>query len=72
MKAILQAMPTLSIQLQPDNKVHGRLMQGLLMHIASPILPKDIYEAITALKEDSGFQQALEHNNEYQLNDSAP
>jgi len=47
-------------------------MLGLPMQIASPTLPKDIYEAIAALKEDSGFQQALERNNEYQLNDSAP
>ena len=65
-------MPRLRVELHPDNEVHRKFMMELPMHIVSPTLPKEIYDAITALKEDSGFKEVLDRNNEYQLNDSAP
>ncbi|KAF8342832.1 heterotrimeric G protein alpha subunit B [Cantharellus anzutake] len=71
-KAILQAMPTLLLPLHPDNEGHREYIMGLPTSIISPTLPKEIYEAITALTKDPGFQQAIVRNNEFQLNDSAP
>ena len=68
-------MPRLHIQLRhPDNEVHRKYMMEFPSQIGSPTFPKEIYDAITALKEDSGFKEAFEPNinNEYQLDGLTP
>ncbi|KAF8333199.1 uncharacterized protein EI90DRAFT_3053337 [Cantharellus anzutake] len=65
-KAILQAIPNLSLSLHPDNKDkgHREYIMGLPMSVTSSTLPKEIYEAITGLRKDPKFQEAMVRCNE--------
>ena len=71
MKTVLQAIEDLGLSILPENIPHAELVRGLAANIKATHLPREIYQAIEALRKDPGVEKAVVRSNEYQLNDSA-
>ncbi|KAJ3477729.1 hypothetical protein NLI96_g10262 [Meripilus lineatus] len=71
MRAILEAMPHLDIQLAPQNDARKNIILSLPIQIEGDILPNDIADSIRGLWNDHGVREAVSRSREFQLNDSA-
>lgn len=71
MRAILEALPHLDIQLSPQNDARRSVVLSLPGQIEGDVLPRDISDAIRGLWKDPGIKEAVSRSREFQLNDSA-
>jgi len=71
MRAILEAMPHLDIQLQPPNDARRSIVLNLPGQIEGDMLPANIADAVRGLWKDPGVREAVSRSREFQLNDSA-
>jgi len=71
MRAILDAMPHLDIQLQPPNDARKSIVLDLPGQIEGEMLAANIADAIRGLWKDPGVREAVSRSREFQLNDSA-
>jgi guanine nucleotide-binding protein G(i) subunit alpha len=71
MRAILEALPTLEIQLNPANDARRIVIFSLPVQIEADTLPRDVADAIRGLWQDPSVQEAVHRAREFQLNDSA-
>ncbi|GJE90016.1 heterotrimeric G protein alpha subunit alpha [Phanerochaete sordida] len=71
MRAILDAMPQLDIQLSPQNDARRSIILGLQGNLDTDVLPTDVADAIRGLWQDHGVREAVSRSREFQLNDSA-
>lgn len=71
MRAILDALPHLDIQLQPPNDARRSIVLNLPGQIEGDMLPANIADAIRGLWNDPGVREAVARSREFQLNDSA-
>jgi len=71
MRAILEALPQLDLQLSPENDARRNIIMALPGQIESSILPRDVSDAIRGLWHDAGVREAVRRSREFQLNDSA-
>ncbi|KAI0338293.1 heterotrimeric G protein alpha subunit B [Trametopsis cervina] len=71
MRAILEAMPQLDIQLSPQNDARRSIVLSLPMQLEGDILPNDVADAVRGLWQDRGVREAVSRSREFQLNDSA-
>lgn len=71
MRAILEAMPQLDIQLSPKNDARRSIILGLPGQLEGDLLPGDIADAVRGLWMDPGVREAVSRSREFQLNDSA-
>jgi len=71
MRAILEAMPNMDIELRPENAARAQLVMDQPPQIETPSLAPEICEAVKVLWTDPGVQQCFDRSREYQLNDSA-
>ncbi|KAK7692183.1 Guanine nucleotide-binding protein subunit alpha [Cerrena zonata] len=71
MRAILEAMPHLDIQLAPQNDARRSIILSLPPQLESEVLPGDIADALKSLWKDAGVREAVSRSREFQLNDSA-
>jgi guanine nucleotide-binding protein G(i) subunit alpha len=71
MRAILEAMPALEIQLSPQNDTRRATVLALPVQLETDTLPRDVADAIRGLWRDPAVQEAVRRAREFQLNDSA-
>lgn len=71
MRAILEALTTLEIQLNPANDARRSIIFSLPVQIEGDTLPRDVADAVRGLWKDPGVQEAVHRAREFQLNDSA-
>jgi len=71
MRAILEAMPHLDIQLQPPNEARRSIVLGLPLQLEADVLPPDVADSVRGLWRDPGVREAVSRSREFQLNDSA-
>ncbi|KZW01861.1 G protein alpha-subunit [Exidia glandulosa HHB12029] len=71
MRAILDAMPQLDIQLAPANEGRRNIVMALPGQVEGDSLPREVVDAIRGLWRDPGVREAVRRSREYQLNDSA-
>jgi len=71
MRAILEAMPQLDLQLTPQNDARRNIILSLPGQIETNSLPRDVADAIRGLWRDPGVKEAVRRSREFQLNDSA-
>lgn len=70
-RAILEAMPSLDIQLSPQNDARRSIILSLPPQLEGDVLPRDIADAVRGLWKDTGVKEAVRRSREFQLNDSA-
>ncbi|KAL5507593.1 GPA1 [Sanghuangporus vaninii] len=71
MRAILEAMPQLDLQLAPQNDARRNIILSLPGQIETNYMPRDVADAIRGLWRDPGVKEAVRRSREFQLNDSA-
>jgi len=71
MRAILEALPALDIQLAPQNDARRSIVMSLPVQLEGDILAPDIADAVRGLWKDPGVKEAVQRSREFQLNDSA-
>lgn len=71
MRAILEALPSLDIQLSPQNDARRAVVISLPVQIEGDVLPADVADGVRGLWADPGVQEAVRRSREFQLNDSA-
>ncbi|KAH7097037.1 G protein alpha-subunit [Auriculariales sp. MPI-PUGE-AT-0066] len=71
MRAILEAMPQLDIQLAQANDGRRGTIMALTGQVEGDILAREIVDAIRGLWRDPAVREAVRRSREYQLNDSA-
>ncbi|KAF8634270.1 hypothetical protein AX17_004227 [Amanita inopinata Kibby_2008] len=71
MRAILEALPQLDLQLNPQNDARRAIIMALPPQIESEVLPSDVSDAIRFLWRDPAVKEAVRRSREFQLNDSA-
>ncbi|KAJ7624818.1 heterotrimeric G protein alpha subunit B [Roridomyces roridus] len=71
MRAILDALPLLDINLLPANEDARAVILGVSPQIEAEVMPHDLAEAIKNLWRDPGIREAVRRSREFQLNDSA-
>ena len=71
MRAILEAMPVLDVQLNPHNDARRSVIMSLPGQIEGDYLPRDVTDAVRGLWADEGVREAVRRSREFQLNDSA-
>ena len=71
LRAILEALPHLDIQLSPQNDARRSIVLSLPGQIEGEILPRDVSDSIRGLWKDPGIKEAVSRSREFQLNDSA-
>lgn len=71
LRAILEAMPQLDIQLAPQNDARRHIVLSLPGQIETNFLPRDVADAIRGLWRDPAVKEAVRRSREFQLNDSA-
>lgn len=71
MRAILDAMPQLDIQLASANEGRRNIIMALPGQVEGDSLPREVVDAIRGLWRDPGVREAVRRSREYQLNDSA-
>lgn len=71
MRAILEAMPALDIELSAQNDSRKAAILALPVQLETDNLPRDVTDAIRGLWKDAGVQEAVRRAREFQLNDSA-
>ncbi|KLO11724.1 heterotrimeric G protein alpha subunit B [Schizopora paradoxa] len=71
MRAILEALPQLELQLAPQNDARRNIILSLPVQIEADSLPRDVADAIRGLWRDPGVREAVRRSREFQLNDSA-
>ena len=71
MRAILDALPLLELQLAPQNDARRSVILSLPGQIEADVLPNDVADAIRALWRDPAIKEAVRRSREFQLNDSA-
>ncbi|CAE7054548.1 unnamed protein product [Rhizoctonia solani] len=69
--AILEAMPALDLQLQPQNDARRGIVMALPGQMETDSLPPDVSDALVNLWQDHGVREAVRRSREFQLNDSA-
>jgi guanine nucleotide-binding protein G(i) subunit alpha len=69
--AILEAMPALDLQLQPQNDARRAIVMSLPGQMETDSLPSDVADALFNLWQDPGVREAVRRSREFQLNDSA-
>ncbi|KAF7361581.1 G-protein alpha subunit [Mycena sanguinolenta] len=70
MRAILEAMRTLGISLDPQNDTYRTAILSLPRNVEADVLPRDIAHAVRGLWRDPGVKEAFNRRNEYQLYES--
>jgi len=71
MRAILEAMPSLELGLNPHNDARRSVIMSLPGQIEGDSLPRDVADAVRGLWNDDGVREAVRRSREFQLNDSA-
>ncbi|CAE6426762.1 unnamed protein product [Rhizoctonia solani] len=71
MRAILEAMPALDLQLHPQNDPRRGIVMALPGQMETDSLPPDVSDALVSLWQDPGVREAVRRSREFQLNDSA-
>ena len=71
MRAILEALPQLDLQLAPHNDARRATILALPAQIEADVLPRDVADAVRALWRDPAVVDAVRRAREFQLNDSA-
>ncbi|KAH8800597.1 G protein alpha-subunit [Flagelloscypha sp. PMI_526] len=71
MRAVLTALPQLSLTLSPSNDDRAQVITSLPTQIERDTLPSDLLDALQGLWSDEAVKQAVERSREFQLNDSA-
>jgi guanine nucleotide-binding protein subunit alpha len=69
--AILEAMPALDLQLQPQNDARRGIVMALPGQMETDSLPPDVADSLFNLWQDPGVREAVRRSREFQLNDSA-
>ncbi|KAJ7618036.1 heterotrimeric G protein alpha subunit B [Roridomyces roridus] len=69
MRAILEAMPTLGLGVEPQNEVHTTTVLDPELRAVDSMSP-ECYSALKELCNDPGVKMAIRRSNEFQLNDS--
>jgi guanine nucleotide-binding protein G(i) subunit alpha len=71
MRAILEALPMLDIQINPGNDARRNVILSLPVQIEGDTLPRDVADSIRGLWRDPAIREAVRRSREFQLNDSA-
>ena len=71
MRAILEALPGLGINIDPANDARRALVMSLPGQIEGDVLHPDISDAVRGLWNDPRIREAVRRAREFQLNDSA-
>src|SRR5258708_9188477 len=71
MRAILEALPILGINIQPANDGREAIIMSLPGQIEGDTLHPDISDAVRGLWNDPNIREAVRRAREFQLNDSA-
>lgn len=71
LRAILEALPHLNIQLSPQNDARRSVILSLPGQIEGEVLPRDVSDSVRGLWKDPGVKEAVSRSREFQLNDSA-
>lgn len=71
LRAIIEAIPHLGIQISPQNDARRSVVLSLPAQIEGEVLPRDVSDAIRGLWKDQGIREAVSRSREFQLNDSA-
>ncbi|KAK2464788.1 hypothetical protein APHAL10511_003206 [Amanita phalloides] len=71
MRAILEALPQLDLQLNPQNDARRATILALPNQIESDVLPPDVIDAVRSIWRDPAVKEAVRRSREFQLNDSA-
>ncbi|KAF8718535.1 hypothetical protein AX14_011803 [Amanita brunnescens Koide BX004] len=71
MRAILEALSQLDLQLNPQNDARRATILALPPQIESDVLPPDVADAVRSLWRDHAVKEAVRRSREFQLNDSA-
>ncbi|KAJ3751834.1 guanine nucleotide binding protein alpha subunit [Lentinula raphanica] len=71
MRAILDAMPSLDLFLNPANDARRAVILALPLQLEVDVLPRDVADAIRGLWGDPAIKEAVRRSREFQLNDSA-
>lgn len=71
MRAILEALPGLGLNLDPSNDARQAIVMSLPGQIEGETLHPDIADAVRGLWSDPNIQEAVRRAREFQLNDSA-
>jgi guanine nucleotide-binding protein G(i) subunit alpha len=71
MRAILEALPQLDLQLSPQNEARRATVLALPPQIESEVLPHDVADAVRSIWRDPAVKEAVRRSREFQLNDSA-
>ncbi|KAF8625315.1 hypothetical protein AX15_005445 [Amanita polypyramis BW_CC] len=71
MRAILEALSQLDLQLNPQNDARRATILALPPQIESDVLPSDVADAVRSLWRDPAVKEAVRRSREFQLNDSA-
>jgi len=71
MRAILEALPFLSIGIDPSNDGRRGIIMGRPAEIEGETLHPDIADAVRGLWNDPNIREAVRRSREFQLIDSA-
>ncbi|KAG6875613.1 Guanine nucleotide-binding protein subunit alpha [Termitomyces sp. T32_za158] len=71
MRAVLEALPHLSLALDPQNDAHSNIVLSLPSQIEADVFPCDVSDAMRSLWRDPAIKEAVSRSREFQLNDSA-
>ncbi|KAJ4485193.1 guanine nucleotide binding protein alpha subunit [Lentinula aciculospora] len=71
MRAVLDAMPSLDLSLDPANDARRATVLALPMQLEVDVMPRDVVDSIRGLWSDPALKQAVNRSREFQLNDSA-
>lgn len=71
MRTILEAMPALDLQLQPQNYARWAIVMLLPSQIEIDAIPHDMLDILSELWRDPGVREASRRGREFQLDDAA-
>ncbi|GAW00685.1 guanine nucleotide binding protein alpha subunit [Lentinula edodes] len=71
MRAILDAMPSLDLFLNPSNDARRATILSLPVQLEVDVMPRDVGDSIRGLWSDPAVKEAVKRSREFQLNDSA-
>jgi guanine nucleotide-binding protein G(i) subunit alpha len=71
MRAILEALPALDLDVSPQNDARRTVILSLPVQLEADYLPNEVADAIYGLWQDPSVHEAVRRAREFQLNDSA-
>ncbi|KAF8828445.1 hypothetical protein HHX47_DHR3000144 [Lentinula edodes] len=71
MRAILDALPSLDLSLNPSNDARRATILALPLQLEVDVMPRDVADSIKGIWNDPAVKEAVRRSREFQLNDSA-